>query len=102
MFIKPVDVVSLPPAVWNDNAGNLKFSLQSRLNKKSLFKIMRKEKDYDYRVIMKSGKNNAFVIAVDDTFEKIHDTWNWIALNIMPKVSLARLMQVGINGSRAH
>jgi hypothetical protein len=86
MFIKPVDVESLPAGVWNDNSGNLKFSLQSRSSTKSLFKMMRKEKEYDYRVIMRSSGKNAFVIAVDDTFEKIHDTWNWIELNIMPKV----------------
>jgi hypothetical protein len=86
MFIKPVDVESFPAGVWNNKSGNFKFSLQFRSSTKSLFNIMRKEKEYDYRVIMRSHGKNAFVIAVDDTFEKIHDTWNWIELNIMPKV----------------
>ena len=88
MFIKPIDVASLPSSVtWQDNAGNLKFSLQSKQAKKNLFSalMVKKTVDYDFRIIMRTGKNG-FVIAMDDTFEKIRDTWNWIELNIMPKV----------------
>ena len=90
MFIKPIDVVSFSSSgTWQDNSGNHKFSLQSRQAKKNIFSalIVKKTPEYDFRIVLRTGKN-AFVVAVDDTFEKIHDTWNWIEQNIMLKVYL--------------
>ena len=101
MFIKPVDVASYSlSGNWQDNSGNLKFSLQSKQARKNLFSslMVKKSLDYDFRILLRTRKN-AFVIAIDDTFEKIHDTWNWIEQNVMSKVLSRPIIKVGSNGS---
>lgn len=93
MFIKPIDASTLPPATWQDRSGNLHFILQSRKSR-SLFANLtilqphlKKLADFEFRILLKClGKKMDYVVAVDDTFEKIHATWTWIEQNVIVKV----------------
>ena len=43
--------------------------------------------NYDYRILMTlESKNQKYVVAVDDSFSKIRDNWNWIESNLYQKV----------------
>ena len=43
--------------------------------------------DYEFRIILKCpSRKSDFVVAVDDTFEKIHSDWNWVERNLFLKV----------------
>ena len=89
MIIKPVNVNSLSSSVsWKDKSGNLKFSLQAR--KSSLFSsiLTKNSNDYGFRIVLKTLKGS-FVIAVDDAFDKIYETWNWIEVNLMRQENYA-------------
>lgn len=82
MFIKPTDQSTLPAANWQDKAGNAHFILQSKKPDtfRSFFSNLSTQKDgfkksvseYDFRIILQTQKAK-YVIAVDDTFEKIHE-----------------------------
>ena len=75
MFIKP----SLASTTaYDDKAGNAHFTLQSK--RKTLFSIRSND---DYRIVLRVG-SNLFVIAIDDSFEKIHKDWNWVESNLPP------------------
>ena len=103
MFIKPLDTSLLPIAQWQDHAGNTHFSLQSKKKDgmRSFFSGLtnlsltssqdaayRKSiAEYDYRILLKiNTRKQVFVIAVDESFEKIHTDWNWVERNLFLKV----------------
>ncbi|TPX34238.1 hypothetical protein SmJEL517_g03161 [Synchytrium microbalum] len=108
-FIKPVAVTELSSATisWDDKAGNLFFVLQSKrtnMGTKFLstfttgFTLMtasaetaekQKWADADYRIVMKckGKKYGEQVVAVGDTFEAIHEHWNWIEQNLYLKLA---------------
>ncbi|KAJ3026290.1 hypothetical protein HDV00_012031 [Rhizophlyctis rosea] len=101
MFIKPIDASSM--STWQDHAGNAHFALQSRRANvvRSLFTGIaslslsassdtgrKAYTDYEFRIILRCPSRKAdFVVAVDDTFEKIHTDWNWVERNLFLKLS---------------
>ena len=100
MFIKPTEQNLLLPAQWTNHAGNTHFSLQSKSKKqdsmfgsfwstpKSKSAWITTISNYEYRILMKlDSKKQSFVVAVDDSFPKIRDNWNWIESNMYQKVS---------------
>ncbi|KAJ3414905.1 hypothetical protein HDV05_005854 [Chytridiales sp. JEL 0842] len=109
MFIKPVDAASLPAATWQDRAGNHHFSLQSRkaasFDVRNIFSFtgavsagstgtaaasaafLRSIGEFEFRIVLKCPtKKSDYVVAVDDTFEKIHTDWNWVERNLFLKL----------------
>lgn len=45
--------------------------------------------EFDYRIMLKiTTRNKQYIIAVDDTFDKIHTDWNWVEKNLFLKVCL--------------
>ncbi|KAI9360414.1 rab-GTPase-TBC domain-containing protein [Zopfochytrium polystomum] len=43
--------------------------------------------EFEYRIILRCpSKKTDFVVAVDDTFEKIHTDWNWVESNLYLKL----------------
>ncbi|KAI8822174.1 rab-GTPase-TBC domain-containing protein [Fimicolochytrium jonesii] len=104
MFIKPLDVASLPAATYQDKAGNDHFALQSRKQNavRSLFSgiaslslsnspdaaYRRSLMEYEFRIILKCpSRKTEYVVAVDETFEKIHTDWNWVEQNLFMKLT---------------
>ncbi len=103
MFIKPIDVASLPStsATFQDKAGNTHFHLQSKLKSSTLSArsfltglgsalsggtgslsgnqatdaAYRKSiaNDFEFRILLNlTSRRQSFVVAVDESFEKIH------------------------------
>ena len=89
MFIKPIDVTILPNsgAIWKDHAGNTHFILQSKKKDTVMRSLLsglttlsvttdaykRSLAEYDFRILLRLAiKKVDYVVAVDDTFEKIH------------------------------
>lgn len=89
MFIKPIDVSTLAAANWQDKAGNPHFILQAKrkeggfgtflsgLSNMTMNTIDAQYKksisEYDFRIILNlSTRKQRFVVAVDESFEKIH------------------------------
>ncbi|KAJ3330223.1 hypothetical protein HDU76_006176 [Blyttiomyces sp. JEL0837] len=104
-----IDAASLPTATWQDRAGNHHFALQSK--KATGFAIgnifssftptgggaagtaaanaafLRSIGEYEYRILLRCpSKKLDYVVAVDDTFEKIHTDWNWVERNLYLKL----------------
>jgi hypothetical protein len=112
MFIKPVDASLLPSATWQDRAGNHHFALQSRkavsFEIRNIFSFgtsastggstgtaaasaafLRSIGEFEFRIVLKCPSKKAdYVVAVDDTFEKIHTDWNWVERNLFLKVCI--------------
>ncbi|KAJ3035820.1 TBC1 domain member 9, partial [Rhizophlyctis rosea] len=104
MFIKPLDASSTT-STWQDHAGNAHFALQSRRSTnvvRSLFSGIaalslnslsdgggrKSYMDYEYRIILRCPSRKAdFVVAVDETFERIHGDWNWVERNLFIKLA---------------
>jgi hypothetical protein len=86
MFIKPLDISTLPALTWLDKAGNPHFTLQQKRKDTgfgSFFTGMtatistdaykKSIAEYDYRIILNlTSRKQSFVVAVDESFEKIH------------------------------
>ncbi|KAI9095959.1 rab-GTPase-TBC domain-containing protein [Phlyctochytrium arcticum] len=104
MFIKPLDAATLSAATFQDHSGNAHFVLQSRKQNavRSLFSgfaalslgsgpdasYRKSLMDYEYRIILRCPSRKAdYVVAVDDTFEKIHTDWNWVERNLFLKLA---------------
>ncbi|KAJ3153650.1 hypothetical protein HDU86_005148 [Geranomyces michiganensis] len=110
MFIKPLDVQALPAAhPFQDRAGNAHFALQSKLPRnpmQSLFSgftafslavsapspadaaFRRSLLEYDHRIILRCPSRKLdYVVAVDESFEKIHADWNWVEENLFLKLA---------------
>ncbi|KAJ3103972.1 TBC1 domain member 8B [Phlyctochytrium planicorne] len=107
MFIRPTDVVAFPAATWVDRAGNTHFALQSRkagsyvqnifgalsvsvsTASKANAAFIKAMNEYEFRILLKcSSKKIEYVVAVDETFEKIHQDWNWVERNLFLKANL--------------
>ncbi|KAJ3209806.1 TBC1 domain member 8B [Dinochytrium kinnereticum] len=109
MFIKPIDAAVFPAATWVDRAGNTHFSLQSRkagsyiqnffgvisasvvatsnATSGASAAFIRSINEYEFRILLKcSAKKLDYVIAADDSFEKIHQDWNWVERNLFLKL----------------
>ncbi|KAJ3173298.1 hypothetical protein HDU87_007671 [Geranomyces variabilis] len=111
MFIKPLDVHALPVAhPFQDRAGNAHFALQSKLPRnpvQSLFSgfaafslaassapsspadaaFRRSLLDYDHRIVLRCPSRKLdYIVAVDESFEKIHADWNWVEENLFLKL----------------
>ena len=95
MFIKPIETTAFPPSVWQDHAGNIHFALQSRKSR-SLFSglslvgnpNLKRLADYEFRIILRlQTKKTEYLIAVDSTFESIHENWNWVEQNFFMKLT---------------
>ncbi|KAJ3283578.1 hypothetical protein HK104_010324 [Borealophlyctis nickersoniae] len=106
MFVKPVDASSISSsATWQDRAGNTHFALQSRraanvvrslftgiaslsLSGSSDLAYRKSLAEYEFRIILKCASRKAdYIIAVDETFEKIHTDWNWVESNLFLKLN---------------
>jgi hypothetical protein len=86
MFIKPLDISTLPASNWLDKAGNPHFTLQQKKKESgfgSFFSGMtttisvdaykKSIAEYDFRIILNlTSRKQSFVVAVDESFEKIH------------------------------
>jgi hypothetical protein len=99
MFIKPLDLTSLPLQSWKDKAGNPHFLLQQKesgfgsffsgIANVTIDYYKKSIATYDYRILLKlTSRKQTFVVAVDDSFEKIHTDWNWVEQNLFLKVFL--------------
>ena len=100
MFIKPIDLANLSRNYWTDHAGNTHFTLQSKKKKESFLggvlnglagkpanDLESIISNYEYRIILKlHTRNQQFVVAVDESFSKIRENWNWIEVNLYKKV----------------
>ncbi|KAI8621197.1 rab-GTPase-TBC domain-containing protein [Chytriomyces sp. MP71] len=107
-FVKPVEVsgeTASTSGEWTDKAGNHHFALQQR-NKTaakgfSLFGASNpasnaaspaaaKLASFAFRILLRSVGNSKssrkYVVAVADSFEDIHDSWNWVESNLLTKV----------------
>jgi hypothetical protein len=92
MFIKPLETSALPQATWTDHSGNLYFTLQSRkarglfasLSLAQVPQAVKRISEFEFRILLKTGggKKTQFVVAVDDSFEKMHGAWTWIEQNV--------------------
>ncbi|TPX64567.1 hypothetical protein SpCBS45565_g05797 [Spizellomyces sp. 'palustris'] len=104
MFIKPLDTTALPSATFQDHAGNAHFALQSKKANvvRSLFSgiaslslstssdsaYKKNLMEYEFRIILRCPSRKAeYIVAVDDTFEKIHTDWNWVERNLFLKLA---------------
>lgn len=90
MFIKPIDEATLPAGKYQNKAGNTHFVLQNKIkfsfgqsiisgftNTLSLTStdsaFRRSISEFEFRIILVlSSRKQTFVIAVDESFEKIH------------------------------
>jgi len=103
MFIKPVNVELVNDnSKWIQKAANLYFTLESKDKPpkgllSNIFSSIRQDKNeekktiyyYDFRIVLNfhtEGKEK-YIVAVDETFEKIHDDWNKIEQSFLYKVS---------------
>lgn len=92
MFVKPLETTVFPQATWQDHSGNLYFSLQSRkarglfasLSLSQVSPAVKKLSEFEFRIVLKcsSAGKKQFVVAVDDTFEKMHIAWTWVEQNV--------------------
>ncbi|KAJ1561867.1 hypothetical protein HK405_002346 [Cladochytrium tenue] len=49
--------------------------------------LLRSLSEFEFRIILRCPSRKAdFVVAVDDTFEKIHADWNWVESNLFNKL----------------
>ncbi|TPX55175.1 hypothetical protein PhCBS80983_g05535 [Powellomyces hirtus] len=103
MFIKPLDTTVLPAATFQDRAGNAHFALQSKRQNavQSLFSGLaslslavspdatykRSLMEYEFRIILRCpSRKRDYIVAVDESFEKIHTDWNWVEQNLFLKL----------------
>ena len=99
MFIKPLEISTLPAASWQDKAGNPHFVLQMKKKESGITSFFsgisaiavdaykKSIAEYDYRILLHlSTRTQSFVVAVDETFDKIHTDWNWVERNLILKV----------------
>jgi len=103
MFIKPVNIELLNDnSKWIPKAANLYLTLESRDKPtknviSNIFSSIRQDKNeekktiyyYDFRIILNfhSEGKEKYIVAVDETFEKIHDDWNKIEQSFLYKVN---------------
>ncbi|KAJ3022183.1 TBC1 domain member 9 [Thoreauomyces humboldtii] len=104
MFIKPLDTATLPATPFQDRAGNNHFALQSRKPSSSVFSLFsglaslslvsspdavyrRSIMEYEFRITLRCPtRKTEYVVAVAETFEKIHTDWNWVEQNLFLKL----------------
>lgn len=131
MWIRPIDLATLSSAnTFQDKAGNTHFVLQSKVKSstaRSFFSGLtttlsmassgtltdaayRKSiSDFDFRIILNlTSRKQSFVIAVDESFEKIHhvcilSVCQWLDTNLILGLELGRkksifkgLMRLGV------
>lgn len=88
MFIRPIDVSTIPGNTWQDRAGNTHFTLQSKKKDNAFGAFLsgfsnigitgeaayrRSIAEYDFRILLNlETRKQRFVVAVDETFDKIH------------------------------
>jgi hypothetical protein len=93
MFIKPLDLTTLPAQTWQNKAGNTHFILQkkessfgsffSNITNVTMSAYKKSISDYEFRIILNlHTRKQSFVVAVDESFEKIHKDWNWVELKV--------------------
>ncbi|TPX47445.1 hypothetical protein SeMB42_g03311 [Synchytrium endobioticum] len=122
-FIRPTSVAELNSAAisWEPKAGNLFFALEQRkgnigskflstfaalgaslaASADTLQKLKWAEAEYRIVLKCKGRKYGDQVVAVGDTFDRIHESWNWIEQNLYLKLAeLETSMSTG--GRRAY
>jgi len=103
MFIKPVNIELLNDnSKWIQRAANLYLTLESKDKPpkgviSNIFSSIRQDKNedkktiyyYDFRIVLNfhSESQEKYVVAVDDSFEKIHNDWNKIEQSFLYKVN---------------
>jgi len=103
MFIKPVNIELLNDnSKWIQRAANLYLTLESKDKPpkgviSNIFSSIRQDKNedkktiyyYDFRIVLNfhSESQEKYVVAVDDSFEKIHNDWNKIEQSFLYKIN---------------